>query len=601
MDDLENDEELLAELLSLQVPLDEPGPHRNLASNVTPDVNDGIPVEETQQGEDMDVDDEDLLNELSELTGPCEEPSPTTKREFQTGPINGNELGQTLALRNVSPKRMKTLNEVESAPIEQERIPIDPTIELPKGPPPIPVRTASISLPEKVEFAKQSMQKPVLVETTEKTIESETLLENRAKNLLNRRRKLYLDRSLAAKQANDRPAAIEAFETVKMFNHALQAIGEGAQLSEEDLRQIPPSPQPYKSASAKNSTIKQQPTKDLPSSAVVSDKNYLIANAPMSEDLKLVLTRQLLLKKEAIAAKQNGDLNAAKEFLSLALRMDQMVEAAKCGVPIDVQQLPELHSNTKALPKAATKMGTIDEQTLPMKKCNLLEKELIKQIDLCEEKASKFQSAGDSKNTLLYEGLLQQSKKDLQRVQRATLGQAQLPGFKLFDLSLPVIELNSSIPDDKLELKIRKVEHLKLPEGWKPSDCALYVFYKFPFPHGNHQTGRTSTVKGTISPEFSDVFLLDINRKTKQLLRICKRQPMKLEGGFLRSDKLFACADVSLQELEKSATICSLFPMLEGRKKTGGNVQVEIHIKRPLGDAFDATTNAKRKWVKLDN
>lgn len=47
-------------------------------------------------------------------------------------------------------------------------------------------------------------------------------------------------------------------------------------------------------------------------------------------------------------------------------------------------------------------------------------------------------------------------------------------------------------------------------------------------------------------------------------------------GSFFRSDKLFAHSDVSLQELEKSATISGVFPILEGRKKTAGNVHVEV-------------------------
>ncbi|KAL3093100.1 hypothetical protein niasHT_022550 [Heterodera trifolii] len=631
MDDLENDEELLAELRALASgarsdnikkdrahlqngPTMRIGvelPRQSVIDDVLTNITDNLPEEEAwEDEEEMDVDDEDLLNELSELTGRSVELSPTAKREFQRTSTGEIEMGKTSPPRNVSPKRPKTSDDAELTN-ETEKVPVDPmpsaSIGVPNVPPPLPpARTSSISLPQKVDLTQQHGQKPAVDAVKRDSSDNDEVLENRAKNLLVHRRKLYMDRSLAAKRANDRAAAIEAFQTVKMFNQALQAISGGAQLSEDDLCQIPPSPPPYEppptQSLAKDSC---QISKDSPPVALPDDSAIRkpIVHPSMSEELQLVLTRQLQLKREALAAKKRGDLTTAKEFLSLALRVGQMVEAAKCGIPIDIQQLPELHSNASALPKSATrKMETINEETL--KKCKLLEKELIKQIAFCEERMSKFQSAGDSKNTLLYEGLLQQSKNDLQRVQLAALGQTQLPNFKLPELSLPIIQLNSSISDDKLMLRIKKVEHLKLPEGWKPSDCALYVFFKFPFPHGTHQTGRTPTIKGTNSPEFTDVFQLDINRKTKQFLRICKRQPLKLEiyqkGGFLRSDKLFANADIPMQELEKSATICSSFPLLEGRKKMGGNVQIEIHIRKPLGDAFDAATNTKRKWVKLD-
>jgi hypothetical protein len=45
----------------------------------------------------------------------------------------------------------------------------------------------------------------------------------------------------------------------------------------------------------------------------------------MSEELKLVVMRQQQLRQAALVAKQRGDLQGAKESLTLALRMDKMV------------------------------------------------------------------------------------------------------------------------------------------------------------------------------------------------------------------------------------------------------------------------------------
>lgn len=53
---------------------------------------------------------------------------------------------------------------------------------------------------------------------------AELSLENKAQSLLLRRRKLYLEVAKTAKEVNDRTAAVEAFEIVKMFNQALGLI-----------------------------------------------------------------------------------------------------------------------------------------------------------------------------------------------------------------------------------------------------------------------------------------------------------------------------------------------------------------------------------------
>lgn len=56
-----------------------------------------------------------------------------------------------------------------------------------------------------------------------------------------------------------------------------------------------------------------------------TNNNINEKNEWMSEELRLVLMRQTEFKKAALAAKQRGDLEMAKEYLTQAHRMDQMV------------------------------------------------------------------------------------------------------------------------------------------------------------------------------------------------------------------------------------------------------------------------------------
>lgn len=45
----------------------------------------------------------------------------------------------------------------------------------------------------------------------------------------------------------------------------------------------------------------------------------------MSDELKLVTSRQMQLKQAALTAKNQGDIDTAKELLALAMRMKPMV------------------------------------------------------------------------------------------------------------------------------------------------------------------------------------------------------------------------------------------------------------------------------------
>lgn len=54
------------------------------------------------------------------------------------------------------------------------------------------------------------------------------------------------------------------------------------------------------------------------------------------KQLMAVLERQKLFKIAALKAKQNGNLTGAKEYLRTAKGFDSMIEACKCGLPVDL-------------------------------------------------------------------------------------------------------------------------------------------------------------------------------------------------------------------------------------------------------------------------
>nr|CAD2150256.1 unnamed protein product [Meloidogyne enterolobii] len=558
-DDIEADEELMAELLALngdnlqdfelvkrpkQPPKTAPKPKQRkqefvIPSNILNLENDDVDMEVSE----ADMNDKDLLSELGGLVG---------SQSNDDVELNEESTSQSNITQNHA--SCQSLIDIKS---EEEEVP-----------------SKEKESPSKMDTSiREVSSNPMFeesVQPTQNDNQPSSSLDSIARTLLTRRRKLYLERSKAAKEANDKTVAVEAFQTFKLFNQALDAMNEGVTLSEEDIQQIPPSPPPYKSALIKPEV---KPIKAESSAVKHSDKNAenkakTVAEPYMSDELKLVTSRQMQLKKAALTAKNQGDMDTAKELLSLAMRMKPMVEAAECGLPIDVQQIPSLPSTSKALSTKISKRVGVDPETL--KKCQTLERELLKQISLCTEKSSQFQS------------------KNLQTVQMAMLGNAEFPSFKIVELTLPNIQINPSISDEHLQLKIEKITNLQLPKGWTASDLYLFVSYKFAFSIDSQvqQTGKTSVVKGTASPEFPDVFHLNINRKNK-FLRFCKRGSIKLEifqkGGFFRSDKLFGHAEVPLQELEQNIFVRGQYKILEGKKKTNGLIFVDIQISKPIG------------------
>lgn len=60
------------------------------------------------------------------------------------------------------------------------------------------------------------------------------------------------------------------------------------------------------------------------------------------EHLSAILERQKLFKIAALKAKQNGNLIAAKEYLRTAKGFDSMVDACKCGLPVDMSSVRAL-------------------------------------------------------------------------------------------------------------------------------------------------------------------------------------------------------------------------------------------------------------------
>mgnify|MGYP005984287347 CR=1 FL=1 len=56
--------------------------------------------------------------------------------------------------------------------------------------------------------------------------------------------------------------------------------------------------------------------------------------------MALLLAKQKQFKEAALQAKRKGEIDQAKEYLRTAKGFDPLIDAASCGLPVDLATLP---------------------------------------------------------------------------------------------------------------------------------------------------------------------------------------------------------------------------------------------------------------------
>lgn len=300
---VEDDEELLAELLALQK--EEEAKQSRRSSPMPPSRPPASPYSKVGTSPALGVDpaklaaaltdnvevdehalenDEDLLAELSDLIGNRESGSssdPVAPEHLSKLPDTAmlsrlselltvyekmlsvsNKEGNTLKMRRHqrSVDKLKGLiskaqrgedideSEIPPAPPSLSSTSRDEQMEttVPSTPPPIPKRTTSASSPLSSVLPppvpERSSSTSAFAATSKECTDSK---KQRILEVLKRRRDAYVANGKAAVAAMDKVAAKQYVEMAKMFDQALAAM-DTADADELDLSEVPPSPQPYR-------------------------------------------------------------------------------------------------------------------------------------------------------------------------------------------------------------------------------------------------------------------------------------------------------------------------------------------------------------------
>ncbi|CAL1265126.1 unnamed protein product [Larinioides sclopetarius] len=316
------------------------------------------------------------------------------------------------------------------------------------------------------------------------------------------------------------------------------------------------------------------------------------------KQLDYLLERQKLFRQAALTAKQNGDIQQAKEYLRMAKGFDSMIEATKCGLPIDATTIPtppQLESSDFVIVDVSecTPDGNCSQEELHEN----LEKDLRHQIEMCTRNKEHFLRLGDVSSASKFEKLCLESKKDLSVIQHLKKKGEPVPRFHYETRLFSMVQCHADLGDNDLEVTVER--GINLPG--KPDDLDSYVRLEFPIPQESPQRAKTHTVRDTNNPIFQEEFKFEYNRKSRSQLRQFKRQALKLEvwskGGFLRSDTLLGTVGVKLVDLESKCTVHDSFNLMDGRKSVGGKLEVKLRVRDPL--LVKQVEEVREKWLVI--
>ncbi|XP_004639174.1 coiled-coil and C2 domain-containing protein 1B [Octodon degus] len=320
------------------------------------------------------------------------------------------------------------------------------------------------------------------------------------------------------------------------------------------------------------------------------------------EQLALLEARKLQYQRAALQAKRRQDLEQAKAHLRVAKGLEAQMVQARAGRPVDLSKVPSPLTDEEGdfilIHHEDLRLSQKAEEVYAQ-----LQKMLLEQYEKCLLFSKQFMHQGNVAETTRFEKLAHDRKKQLE-ILRLAQAQGLDPPSHHFELkTFQTVRIFSELNSTEMHLIIVRGMNLPAPPGVTPDDLDAFVRFEFHYPNSDQaQKGKTAVVKNTNSPEFDQVFKLNINRNHRGFKRVIQNKGIKFEifhkGSFFRSDKLVGTAHLKLEQLENECEIREIVEVLDGRKPTGGKLEVKVRLREPLSgqDMQTVTEN----WLILE-
>ncbi|NXL44999.1 C2D1B protein, partial [Podilymbus podiceps] len=320
------------------------------------------------------------------------------------------------------------------------------------------------------------------------------------------------------------------------------------------------------------------------------------------EHLEFLENRKKQYMKAAVKAKKENNLEQAKMYLRTAKSFDVKIEQAKCGKPVDISKLPSPPTDDEG-----DFIFIHHEDVRLSQKADEVYAQLIKllkdQHERCLQYSKQFMHLGNVAETTRFEKLAQGCKKDMDILQLARAQGMDPPSHHFEERTFKMIRIFSELNSTEMHLLIVRGINLPAPPGVSPRDLDAFVKFEFQYPSAEQpQKSKTPVINNNNSPEYNQLFKLNINRNHRGFRRAIRSKGIKFEvfhkGSFFRSDKHVGTAHLKLDKLESECEVREIIEIFDGRKPTGGKLEVKVRLREPLSgqDLQTVTEN----WLVLE-
>uniref|UniRef100_A0A3B3S6C3 Coiled-coil and C2 domain-containing protein 1B n=1 Tax=Paramormyrops kingsleyae TaxID=1676925 RepID=A0A3B3S6C3_9TELE len=320
------------------------------------------------------------------------------------------------------------------------------------------------------------------------------------------------------------------------------------------------------------------------------------------QQLDLLESRKKQYMKAALQAKQKKDMEQAKNFLRVAKSFDPIIEAARSGKAVDLAKVPSPPGDEDEdfilVHHSEVQVSEKTEEVYTQ-----LFKLLNQQYEKCLTYSKQFSHMGNITETTKFEKMAEGCKKNLEILKLAQVQGLEPPKHHFEDRTYKTVRIFPELSSTEMVVVIVKGMNVPAPHGIAPNDLDAFVKFEFPYPSTEQpQKHKTAVVKNTNCPEYNQSFTLNINRNHRGFRRVIQSKGLKLEvlhkGGFLRSDKLVGTALLKLEKLEMESEVREIVEVMEGRKPTGGLLEVRVRLREPLSGQDVQTVT--EHWLILD-
>lgn len=371
---------------------------------------------------------------------------------------------------------------------------------------------------------------------------------------------------------------------------------------EEEAKKPPPpraaAPQPKPAPAPPRASSAAPPPAANPSRAAKADpKNATRAQ----QQLAFLEGRRRQLAQAALRAKRAGDVEGAKLLLRRAKGLGPLLEASRRGLPVDIAQVPEAPVSEEdfALPQLRGPRGPPEALRQYRELAGLLRQ----QHEMCVEHSRQFARLGNITEITKFERLAESCRQSMETLKRAHAGGLPPPRHRYEQRTFSTVKIFPELSSSDLVLCVVRGINLPAPPGVAPNDLDAFVRFEFPYPTADEaQKDKTAVVKNTDCPEFGERFKLHINRAHRGLRRVLQAKGIRFEvahkGGLFKPDRVLGTAQLKLEALETSCELREILELLDGRRPTGGKLEVVVRLRDPLGPPqLEARTE---RWLVVE-